>query len=542
MTLSYLQTAHDYSALAIFFGVPASRLKSHLYLARGYCVFEVPKKNGGYRRISAPVNFRKSLQKSLLPVLVDTYRPNPAVHGFVSRRSVRTNAKPHVGRRTLINVDLLDFFGSISFQRIRGIFLAPPFRFSWATANVLAQICCDQGFLPAGGVTSPTLSNMICAKMDKRLASLCQRLGGTYTRYADDMTMSFDRPLQQLNSLVQFDDLGVASPGKALIQVISEEGFTINLEKFRAATNMQRKIVTGLVVNEKVNARRSWYLSLESVIYAIEKFGLQLVSSKEFPDEANTEVASRKLLRRTHGKLAYYRMIRGNGDWMLCDLANRFNRLHDDSRLRVPSAEVISRRERLGRGVLIVVAYEEPMQIFGDTIHQGTAFVTKSGLLITAAHVLCHGGNLLPFIYVMNERQLRLFKCEVLAHDFGKDIAIMHVPADAHDLIRHRFKVGPDCVNEDRVSAVGFPGYDLRDTYVAVPGLVTRVMRPARFRGRTAVVDAPLQAGMSGGPVIGDDCSVRAVVQRDDTAAGGVAEAVQISEVIALAVASGLRL
>jgi RNA-directed DNA polymerase len=543
LNLSDLRSAHDYTSLGHIFGVSPVRLKAHLYNTRGYWVFEIQKKNGGVRSISAPVRFRESLQRKLLPVLVDAYRPGMHVHGFVANRSVTTNAAMHVGRQTLVNVDISNFFASISFQRIRGLFLESPFRFSWATANVLAQICCDQGVLPAGGVTSPCLSNIICATMDKRLSSFAQRLGGVYTRYADDITISFDRPLKQLSGVIAIDDLGVASPGKGLAQIISEEGFTINLDKLRASTNEQRKMVTGLVVNEKVNVRRPWYLALESQIYAAQTFGLTSVAVKEFPDESNPDIAAKKLIRRIHGRLAYYSMVRGRGDWLVAGLANRFNSIHDDSRLRVSDVEIISSDHRRGRGVLLVVAYDEPMVMFDDTIHQGTGFVTSKGLIITAAHVLANNGVLLPFVYVMSERKLTLVECEVVAHDAISDIAVLRTKSENHDLTRCRFRVGDDLKSSDQVSAIGFPGYEFRDAHVVVPGLVTRVKAGVAGKfGKNALIDAPLQAGMSGGPVLDQNQSVRAIVIRDDTGAGGIAEAVQISEAISLAVSSGFKL
>lgn len=543
MNLSGLQAVHDYEGISRLFDVPAARLKAHLYGARGYWVFEIPKKNGGFRTISAPTKFRESLQRKLLPVLQSAYRLSPHVHGFVSNRSVATNASKHVGRQTLVNVDISNFFSSISFQRIRGVFLAPPFRLSWPMANVVAQICCDQGVLPAGGITSPCLSNIVCASMDKRLASFAKRLGGVYTRYADDITISFDRLLRDIPGVILIDDLGVYAPGKGLSQIISEEGFSINLEKFRASTGGQRKVVTGLVVNEKVNAKRSWYLELDSLIYAVKKFGLADVAAGEFGREDDPRVAQKKLLRKIHGKLAYYRMLRGDGDWLVAELANSFNSVHDESRLRVSNIEIISIDHRQKRGVMLVAAYDERVLIFQETIHQGTGFVTARGIIVTSCHVITHNDRLLPYVYVMNERKLAMVECEVLAHDVVADIALLKPIHENHDLLRSRFRVGDDLRGTDEVSAVGFPGYEFRDSPVVVPGLVTRVKaRVPNFSGKLALIDCPLQAGMSGGPVLGKDMSVRAIVCRDDTAAGGIAEAVQISEAISLAISSGYSL
>lgn len=541
MNLSDLQAATDYSSISSLFGVPEAALKRNLYGVRGYRSFAVAKKAGGVRQLAAPNRMRKKLQRQLLPVLTALYRVKPCVHGFASHRSIATNASMHVGKRTIVNIDLADFFPSISYQRVRGVFLASPLQLSWTAANILAQMCCDQGALPAGGVTSPVLSNIICARLDKKLDALCRRLGGAYTRYADDMTMSFDRSVADISPVVSLDSLGVASPGSAINHIVNEEGFSINPSKFRVATDCQRKIVTGLVVNERVNVRRSWYLRLESSVYAIEKFGLKHIAASDYPD-LDIDVACRRLLRRIHGKLAYYRMVRGPGDWLAADLASRFNAVHDDQRLRVPDVESISNATRYSRGALVVIGYDAPIHIFEETPHQGSGFVTNSGLIVTVFHVISNDGGVLPHIYVMNERKLSLVECRVLAKDETSDVAVLQPLSSQPDLTRVRFRIGPDLVAGDSVSAVGYPSYEYSDGHVLVRGEVTRVRAATRVAGAKGFIDAPLQGGMSGGPVVGQDDMVRGVVHRDDTGAGGIAEAVQISEVIRLAISNGLTL
>ncbi|WP_198527627.1 reverse transcriptase family protein, partial [Xanthomonas sp. SHU 199] len=178
MDIESLRCVHSYDSLGVLFGVPGSTLKNNLYKSRGYTDFTIPKKSGGVRLISAPGRLRKKLQHKLLPVLYSAYKMGPNVHGFAKGRNVRTNALPHATRKVVINFDLKDFFSSISFQRIRGVFLGTPLRLDWSVANILAQICSLDGVMPAGAPTSPVLSNIICAKLDKRLSALAARLGG----------------------------------------------------------------------------------------------------------------------------------------------------------------------------------------------------------------------------------------------------------------------------------------------------------------------------------------------------------------------------
>jgi len=477
----------------------------------------------------------------LKPVLYDIYKPRECVNGFVRGKNVRSNGERHVAKSTLINVDLKDFFPSISFRRVRGIFMAPPFSIGWSTANILAQICCYNGALSTGGVTSPAISNIACARLDKRLEAMVGRLGGFFTRYADDLSFSFDRPLKQLSSLISVDSAGSLSLGSSLSEIISSEGFQANQEKLRVASGNARKIVTGLVVNEKTNVRRKWYAAIESRVYAVEKFGLDQVAAAEFPEAVDMAVARNRLLRRLHGKIAYLSMIRGRGDWLTSNLSFRFNRLHDNQQLRVPSVEVVTRSERLDRACLIVNSSDESIVLYDAGQSQGTAFVTSSGLLVTAAHVVLRNETeVQEYVYVMNERRLTLIRCHVLAWDLHRDVAILKPTEPNLEIERVRLSIGEDAVLGEDLSAIGYPDYLLQNhaSKVACCGVQNVV-----FGGvKKVAVDGAIQGGLSGGPVVDLNCKVRGIVHKGVAAVGGVAQVVQASEILRVAHAAGLAL
>ena len=192
LTLAELKSAQSYSSLAEIFGIPQQKLASSLYgKSRNYVSFEILKRGGGARLIDSPIGVCRIIQSLLAPLLASTYKATDSAHGFIRGRSIVSNAKMHVGKRTIINIDIVDFFNTISFKRIRGIFLAEPYRLTWAVATILAQACCCEGRLPAGGISSPTLSNIILSRLDKKFSMLIAKLGGVYTRYCDDLTFSF---------------------------------------------------------------------------------------------------------------------------------------------------------------------------------------------------------------------------------------------------------------------------------------------------------------------------------------------------------------
>jgi RNA-directed DNA polymerase len=160
--------------VAEFFEQPHGRMIYALYRApddKRYTPFEIPKRSGGMRLIHSPIGVIREAQTKLAPFLRDLYNAHPSAHGFIRERSILSNAKLHTGQRLVFNVDLQDFFPTINFGRIRGLFMAPPFQLGPAAATVMAQLCTHRNGLPQGAPTSPHLSNFIAADLDRRLTA-----------------------------------------------------------------------------------------------------------------------------------------------------------------------------------------------------------------------------------------------------------------------------------------------------------------------------------------------------------------------------------
>jgi RNA-directed DNA polymerase len=188
---SRLRTRQDVAALL---AVTDRELIYVLYRGGScYHVFDIPKRSGGTRKICAPAGSIKIIQKRLNQVLQAIYKPKAPVHGFARDRSIVTNADAHIRKRVVLNIDLADFFPTIHFGRVRGVFAKPPYGLPIDVAQVLAQICTYDRALPQGAPTSPIVSNMVCVSLDSGLRTLAQTHGCTYTRYADDITFSTTR-------------------------------------------------------------------------------------------------------------------------------------------------------------------------------------------------------------------------------------------------------------------------------------------------------------------------------------------------------------
>lgn len=279
-----------------------------------YVSFTIPKKHGTPRYIDAPNNNIKILQQKLNYILQIVFSPKYCVHGFTNGRSVVTNARKHVGRRYVLNIDLKDFFPSIHFGRVRGMFMGKPYNLPSKVATFLAHLCCYKKVLPQGAPTSPVISNMICAKMDSELQRLAASNRCSYTRYADDISFSTSRHSFP-SALATINDLGQVEVGKELVRIITENGFQIHPEKIWLRRKDRRQEVTGIIVNEHTNLPRKFTNNIRAMLHAWEKYGLES-AQKHFEEKFDKKHRApwKKKPRFQDvlkGKIEYLGMVKG---------------------------------------------------------------------------------------------------------------------------------------------------------------------------------------------------------------------------------------
>lgn len=233
---------------------------------RRYHEFEIRRRSGGApRRISAPIKPLKEIQRHLADLLLAWYAPPPHVHGFVLGRGPISNARAHRGQEWVLRADVEDFFPSINFGRVRGMFMAFPFEYPPPVATLLAQICCHRNELPQGAPTSPIVSNYICRGLDVQLGRLAASERCFYTRYADDICFSTDRT--RFPPRLGILKAGDSTAGEALTALVESNGFRLHPDKTRLMRRTQRQRVTGLVVNRKVNVSRDYVRDLRNLLY-----------------------------------------------------------------------------------------------------------------------------------------------------------------------------------------------------------------------------------------------------------------------------------
>ncbi len=281
--LPLLPSAQD---LANQLGISMSKLKWLTY-HRGtatlchYTQFTIPKKNGGTREISAPKPDLRKAQSWIKTNILDQIPVHELAYGFVSGKNIVDNARQHLQKAAVVKMDLKDFFPTITFRRVKGLFQS--FGYSGQVSTLLALLCTEpprkqvkfdgkyyyvaigERQLPQGACTSPGITNLICRRLDDLLNQLASLYDFTYTRYADDLTFSCNKHgLGQIGRLIHETK-----------NIVHFEGFYINEEKTRILRSASRQKVTGIVVNEKPNISRKELRAFRALLHNVEKNGLQ---------------------------------------------------------------------------------------------------------------------------------------------------------------------------------------------------------------------------------------------------------------------------
>lgn len=482
-----LTTTRD---VATLLEVTPKKLAYYAYGNRVYRTFEIPKRRGGTRVISAPANSLKILQKKINYVLRLIYRPKGVAHGFSVNKSIVSNAASHTKRRYVLNVDLQDFFGSINFGRVRGMLMAWPYSLGHGAATILAQLCTFNNVLPQGAPSSPIITNMICARMDSELKVLASTYRCRYTRYADDITFSTSiRVFPEALARVDLTgDTRKTVAGEELVRVIEENGFTVNPEKVRLQVPAERQEVTGLVVNRFPNVPRSYIRQIGGLLHAWEKYGAAAAAAEFFQnhDRQNRASGDAELLRRViRGKIAFVGRVRGTDDPVYRKLLLSFSTLNPQYKIRVPD-DIDTHFDVIRRALWVL---EGPST-------QATAFMLERCGLVTCAHVL---GEDDLFVYSSSDPTKR-YAITRSQYDNERDVAII----EAENIpINKELRVGDSTKLRlhDPVTLMGFPQHSRGDEGVVYRGEVTSERR-IRFGQSRILISGVIVAGNSGGPVL----------------------------------------
>jgi hypothetical protein len=238
---------------------------------RHYRPMQISKKAGA-RLLEIPKPRLREIQRKILRRILDQVPAHDAAHGFVRGRSPLTFAAPHAQSEIVIGVDLMQFFPSITGNRVHAVFAAlgyPP-----AVAGVLTGLCTvatpadtlrglpyaqasqlRTAHLPQGAPTSPALANLVARTFDIRSSALAQANWLIYTRYADDLAFS-GIEIADVSTLLW-----------TIKQIAQDEGFAVHPRKTKVMRPHRRQHLTGLVINDQPSYPRDDYDRLRALLH-----------------------------------------------------------------------------------------------------------------------------------------------------------------------------------------------------------------------------------------------------------------------------------
>jgi retron-type reverse transcriptase len=261
-------------------------------IGRNYVSYRIKKRDGKRtRRIDAPLPELKAIQRKILRKIFYNYKAHPIAHGFIKNRSPRTNAECHIGKKCVVQVDIQDFFPSITTTKVQGLLT---FLFKHQDlfdipdepdTALIAKVLCLNGVVPQGSPASPALTNLLCFPLDAELEKLQKRFDCTITRYADDITASTDN-VEVVGELL-----------RSIKHLLLYNGFKVNGKKVKISKYFKRQQITGIVVNEKLNTPKISWRNLRAALHQSAK----ITVSEKTQQQLRGQIEWLKSLNPTRG-------------------------------------------------------------------------------------------------------------------------------------------------------------------------------------------------------------------------------------------------
>lgn len=463
---------------------------------RQYHTVEIPKRGDGTRVLSVPVARLKFLQTNINELLQNMYSVRNCVHGFVPGKSALTNAQEHLGRRHLVKIDLLDYFGQIGRQRVKGVLtsLGVP----TLVSEAITVLCTLKNGLPQGAPTSPVLANMVTFRLDQELVQFSKKNRLRYSRYADDIVFSsYSRPrIIRSNIEAHYARLELAEIDGKLLNIFDRESFVLNERKLYYCGRDARRTVTGYTINAAVNVPLKHVRRVRATLHNVRTNGYD-AEQRKFSAKTCSTKSLKKSLR---GQIEWIGATKGRSDKVFRRYAIEFNAQFMDE---IEVGPNLSRLESLSTWVL-ESEHPDPNEI-GT---QGTAFFLRGVGLVTAAHCVPEGNTIEVFSV---DRYGVKYTVTVRERHDQYDLAILeHTIPTAAFIELERATREPNVGEETQIW--GFPGYN--------PGhqVENRLGRVVSHHTRSGVsllcVDQKINQGSSGGPMLNSASEVVGVAHK----------------------------
>jgi retron-type reverse transcriptase len=220
---------------------------------------------GKSRIIAYPDKWLKNVLKTIDKKILDRFVFPKSFKGGLKGSKTINNAKIHLGQNVLIKLDIKQFYPSIKPEQVYKVFLNRGFSKKCALLiSKLSTITTPHPHLPQGFPPSPKIALLILENIEKRLYVLAKKYNWNYTFWVDDITISGNFPIQKFKKL--------------FVHILNEDGFNLNETKYLkngVAIGKQKKVVTGIIINDKISPSKEKIKFVKKALYIIERYGIQ---------------------------------------------------------------------------------------------------------------------------------------------------------------------------------------------------------------------------------------------------------------------------
>lgn len=221
----------------------------------------VPKKDRTQRIVFEALGTLSDLHRVFQYKMEGKFEIHSSVFGYKKNKGTKENAQLHLGKKTVVKVDIKDFFNSIKESRVQKVL--EKIGFQQEIAELITPLFCTNKTLEAGFCPSPLIANAACFELDINLHDWANQNDIVYSRYSDDITLSTDRRLDFSLDKVE--------------EILDSFSLKLNNNKTKFMFRGEPQYVTGLSVTEsdKVRTPQSFKKNIEKDLYFIKKFGIE---------------------------------------------------------------------------------------------------------------------------------------------------------------------------------------------------------------------------------------------------------------------------
>lgn len=272
MRIINFTTLSTINSISLSFGVPISFIESVISNPSDYYKeLKIPKKGRNKHKFRTvyKASHRLALLQSEIKTHIECniYSKDKTInskfitkyaYGFIKKRGIVQNARKQLAKKYLLNVDIHNFFKSITENDVYNVLikLGTPHD----GAEIISKIITYHGKLEEGLHCSPIISNLHCFNLDLELAKIGENHDCSYSRYADDISFSGNKRTPKL---------------KYIEQVFKKHHFKLNSTKTRFSKKGKPQYVTGLSVSDNLYPRipRPMKRMIRQELYYMSTFG-----------------------------------------------------------------------------------------------------------------------------------------------------------------------------------------------------------------------------------------------------------------------------